>query len=896
MRFKRISLLKFVILLVILLMPVGFSSFVYFNNTSTLKTKNENEYTISVYGIKQSNNITESTPVESNRTIYSEISEDSSLSETTYNPTYEEGEYYGDKIFVESSSSFNSNRLVETIVTIYKQKRIEKINKGKWSLKGYYYTYKSAWYSWSVTITKTRNSPEDSLITSLKVKPNSYIRPFDLNISNYNQYAYYDSESCDTLFDFSKPITGNTKIYIKYYEGNNNGLTEFINSKTSGAYSIYDSGKGGSNGNYDINSDFTYENNGKFDYLNGCVINNGVTINLTYLNNKIYEAPIEGPISSDDATNHRDRNANIALDYYQNNYIGNNNCSLLIRLNADLTIKGTMNIGAKVGGVDSNITFSQIIGSYAQIDLNGHNIIVDGGTLNVYGSIIDRIGTGKIINKNNGTIMGVLVVTDAKGGNQMTYGYGKGQSPFDEYRFAYIEVPIISYYGTTIKGYLKMDLGSLGVSNINANIISKNSGGIFSWGTQLSDTDCLEIIPYINENLFPDDINSQGNNILYTKMYYYRYYFNFKANIILNSQIPFDATIKYSVVKKTVRIDWARIGIPIPTFYDLKIFNNYSLTLKSKLILLPGSSFMTEEQSNVILDPGEEVKYDDVKINVLNYVDVYIKGETKRNCGSIMAYDRSFYYYNIDSLKAYSYGVNASKTYWEYTKPSNHIILGNLTIKDNVDNYKYLLSGPVLFNQNDLNEIQNSKYVKTFDIKGQQVGSWWFNGDHRTYESSVNCISSFNILPLISGKTAYLKDDNLNMIGTFDAESRLFINSNDNKKYFLYTPNDFLIGGSDPKDQNNLTDYTVTPKEVSKIINNQIIKSSDNKYYLNYKGVFVQVLDTINENNSYNEINANIRKFCSNNNSPLYGDSTKYDNVKLKFNLTNELWCFKTFN
>ena len=896
MNLKRKSLLKYIILLFILLIPVGISSWIYFNNTATIKAKNENEYIVSVYGRKQSSEITESAPVETARTQDGDIFDDPSLSETVYNPTYKEGQYYGDVVFVNSTSTYSSDRLVETIITKYKQKKIVKRNKGSHTaFKGDYYTYKYAWYAWTVTIAKTRTSPVDSLITTLKVKPNSYIKPFDLSISNYNQYAYYNSANFDTLFDFSKPITGNVQIYIKYYEGANNGLTEFINSKTSGEYSIYDSGKGGSKGNYDINSDFTYENNGNFDYLNTCVIKNRVTIKLTYLDNRIYETPNTGAISDDDATNHRDAQANIALDYYGNSYIKNNNSSVLIRLNGDLTIKGTLNIGAKIGGVNSNTTFSHIIGSYTQIDLNGHNIIVDGGTLNVYGSIIDRIGTGKIINKNSGTIMGVLVVTDAKGGNQMTYGYGKGQSPFDEYRFAYIEVPIISYHGTNIQGYLKMDLGSLGVSNIYANIISNDTAGIFSWGNKISNDDCFEIIPYINEKLYPSDIASQSGNILYKKMYYYRYHFNFKANIILNSQIPLNATIKYKITKD-INIDWARIGVPIPSFYDLKVFNNYSLTLKSKIILLPGSSLISKNNSNLILDPGEEVTYKDVNINVPLIVDVYIKGETKRNCGSIMAYDRSFYFYNSGSHKSYFNGVNAIKTYWDYTKPSNHVILGNLTIKDMVGDYKYLLSGPILFSKDDLNEIKNSQYVKTYDIKGQQIGSWWFSSQHRTYESSVNCISSFNSLPLISGKLAYLKDNNLNMVGTFDTETRLFINSSDNKKYFLYTSNDFLIGGSNPKDQNNLTDYTVTPKEVIKIIDNQIIKSSDNKYYLNYKGVFVPILDTINQNNAYSEINANIRKFCSNNNSPLYADSTKYDNVKLTFNFTNKLWYFKSYN
>lgn len=891
MVFKRKSLLKYIILLFILLIPVGISSWTYFNNTSTIKAKNENEYIVSVYSKSYKND--EIIDDYSNKKSVSTRTE----KETTTSPK-NEGDIITSKTLKDTKINSDSDGN-QTTVKIYHEEIVTDVRKGSGFI-WYEYTYTYTTYEWTVTTIK--HAPINNIVATLKVKPNSYIKPFNLNISNYEQYAYYNSDSCDTLFDFSKPITGNTQIYIKYHEGTNNGLTEFINSKTSGEYSIYDSGKGGSNGNYDINSDFTYENNGNFDYLNTCIIQSGVNIKFTYLDNKICEEPKEGAILDEDATNHRDAQANIALDYYGNNYIKNNNCSLLIRLNGDLTIKGILNIGAKIGGVNSNTTFSHIIGNYTQIDLNGHNIIVDGGTLNAYGSIIDRIGTGKIINKNNGTIMGVLVVTDAKGGNQMTYGYGKGQSPFDEYRFAYIETPIISYHGTTIKGYLKMDLGSLGVSNIYANIISNDVAGIFSWGTKISNNDCFEIIPYINENLYPSDITVQGGNILYKKMYYYRYYFNFKSNIILNSQIPLNAIVKISKfdIKHTenVKIDWARIGIPIPSFYDLKVYKNYSLTLKCKIILLPGSSFIVEEDSNLILDPGDEIKYEDIKINPLNLnlINVFIKGETKRNCGSIMAYDRSFYFYNNGSHKSYSNGVNAIKTYWDYTKPSNHVILGNLTIKDMVGDYKYLLSGPILFSKEDLNEIKNSQYVKTYDIKGQQIGSWWFSGDHRTYESSVNCISTFNSLPLISDKLAYLKDNNLNMVGTFDNETRLFANSSDNKKYFLFTSNDFLIGGSNPKDQNNLTDYTVTPKEVIKIIDNQIIKSSDGKYYLNYKGVFVPILDTINENNAYSEINANIRKFCSNNNSPLYADSTKYDNVKLTFNITIKSWYFKSYN
>ena len=125
MNLKRKSLLKYIILLLILLIPVGISSWTYFNNTSTIKAKNENEYIVSVYARKQSSEITESAPVESTRIIDGKLIDDPSLSETTYSPTYKKGDYYGDVVFVSSTSSYSSDRLIETIITKYKQKRIE---------------------------------------------------------------------------------------------------------------------------------------------------------------------------------------------------------------------------------------------------------------------------------------------------------------------------------------------------------------------------------------------------------------------------------------------------------------------------------------------------------------------------------------------------------------------------------------------------------------------------------------------------------------------------------------------------------------------------------------------------------------------------------------------------
>ncbi|MCI6524434.1 MAG: hypothetical protein MR464_00465, partial [Bacilli bacterium] len=475
---------------------------------------------------------------------------------------------------------------------------------------------------------------------------------------------------------------------------------------------------------------------------------------------------------------------------------------------------------------------------------------------------------------------------------------GKGQSPFDEYRFAYIEAPIVAYHGTTIKAYLKLDIGSLGISNIYANIIGPVGSSVFSWGDKKTEDDCLEIVPYINKNLYPSSVSSPTYKSIYTKMYYYRYRYNFKANVILNSQIPLNARINVkNIEKRDIAIDWARIGVPIPSFFDLQLFDNYSLTLKAKLLLLPGSSFVTMKNSNLIFNPGEEVNYEDLSIYVnllVLKVDVYIKGEKTRNRGSLMAYDRSFYSYDYDNLNHHGYGLNVEANYWKFTKSSNHMIMGNVTIANMPDNsYKYLISGPISISKQAINKLVTSSYVQTYDVKGSQAGSWWFSSSHSTYESSVNMITSFNALPLISNGKAYIKDNNFNIKGVFNDNTHLFTAGD--QTYFLWTPNDYLIGGSDPKNQNALTDYTVTPTLVNSVIANQIIKAND-KYYIFYKGVFVPVLDSIASGTTYTSVNASLRKFCSNNNTALVADSPKYDSAAMNYDSTNKRWAFTNFN
>lgn len=903
MKRSKFSLIFFLSLLLCLTANLGFSSWAYMNEISNINTINDDECTITIHTRCHYN----TTVVDNYSSAVTEGSAfaEPSLSETTRNPHDKGYVVPNSQIIVSTSSVTSEDKLSEIITTTYKEKRVDEAIPGdKVIFQGYKYTYNVIWWVWTVVTTK--KFPIDDIPNKvIKVQRGEIIKPFDINIDNFNNYGFYKDSDYSSLFDFSKPITSDCDIYLKYIEGTSK-LTGIVNGLSSGSYIIYDSNRGSSSSNsnsFNLFDDNTYVSSSRFAYLDEATLSSGTTLQLVYNDSRVAQEPLTGAILDDDATDHRDDNAKIALDYYGTSYVGDNYCETKIVLNGNFTVKGTLEIGAKVGGVNSNSRMSFIIGKYAQIDLAGYDLIIDAGTVNCYGSIIDSVGGGRIIVKNGGTIMGILVITDPKGGNQMAYGYGRGQAPFDEYKLAYIEAPIYAYNGTTIKGYAKMDLGSLGLSNCYLNIIGpSNTSGIFSWSSSNSENNFVCLKPYIVKSLFPtNDVSLQKSNDLYLNMFYQRYSFIINANITLNSRIPLNAEIKVKKLgitkNESVDLDLARIGVPLSPFFDILLIENYELVLKSKLILYPGSSFRTEPNSNLVLDPGEIVKYDAVNLKVL-VVNVSIPGETKRNMGGLMAYENNLGYYNGYSPNYMGSGVNAFSGFWKYTNASNHQILGNLTIRDVSDSYKYYLSGPINFNSKALSTIKNSNYVRTYDLKGEQFGSIWFNSSHFTYESSFNLISFFNCLPLISSGRAILKDSNLNLEGVFDYKSGIFSGGTHNQKYCLLVPNDFLIGGSDPSNQQNKVDLAITPTLVTGSIDNNII-CINNSFYVYFSGIFVPAISDSNGNQfdstgntAYTSLNANIRKFCSNNNSPINAKTKNYDNVVLTYNASTQLWKY----
>lgn len=86
--------------------------------------------------------------------------------------------------------------------------------------------------------------------------------------------------------------------------------------------------------------------------------------------------------------------------------VNESNFSSCLVLDDDLTIKGNVIVGANIGLNDG---ISGVInGNYGSIDLNGHNLIIDGGTVTSYGLIfdskLDSDSTNGIVIKESGEL------------------------------------------------------------------------------------------------------------------------------------------------------------------------------------------------------------------------------------------------------------------------------------------------------------------------------------------------------------------------------------------------------------------------------------------------------------------------------------------------------------
>ena len=761
---------------------------------------------------------------------------------------------------------------------------------------------------------------------TVKVKDNSFISPIDLNIVNYTNYGYFKDLEYSEYFDFNEPITSDTDIYLRYIESSNY-IASSISNLNGESLSLHDVYRSGSGAGINVGEDMTYHVMTNSVFIDSATINSGSTLNLTYGNDEIAIEPKEGSTSDNLGVHRATNDYAIAPDYNGTNplqYCGYDAASIHIILNGDLVIDGTLNIGGEVGGRSASTFYSYIIGRYAYLDLHGHNIIINnGGVLNNYGLIKDTIGGGKIIVNDGGKLMTTVTVADARGRDQSVVGLSKRQCLFTEYNTSYLQVPCVFYKGSTLDGYCKIDFQELGIVNTNITFIGNTlNEALFSFDSSSSSKDYVYYEPYKIASL-----STPSNGTIYTKMYNCRSRFTFNANMQEAGSYVISANISSNYGDISADFDFARVDFPISPLFDFVINNGYTLELNSKMTFYPGSSLYSMKGSTISFKSTGYKTYDKVSATGDTMA---ISGESRYIAGGIMSYSS-----NIRDLANYNYGGNrfsvgvySQTTYWNYVKPNNIILDGNLTFDSSIDTSysdgRYYLSGKMSISNEGVESIINNRnYLQSYDSKAELYGGFFYNNTSQDLSGQYQKATSFNINPLILNDVSYILDSNHNLKGTFDTTTGIFT-CNDGD-YFLQMDTDLYTDGSSESNQGSTIDRNITIKQISQFSTNyKIIKDIDSNLYVYYCGIYVPITDaryTYGDtlNNGYN-LQVNLRKFHSNRDNDTYKGnivrysydsqtgsyvaqaqenqivlSPLYDNCLIYYSTSSKQWTFRGF-
>lgn len=842
---------------------------------------------------------------------------------------YSIGDDYKSEYLLSSETVTDENAGTITTTQIYERIRVYDILDQKRGRQGFFfYVYYMYGYFYPVyqrrMVVTTQIIPHSSyndVETTLKVKKGSLITPFELGIENYTQYGYYSSADYSSFYDFTKPINENTDLYLRYIDNNSdsNLLTSKINSLSSTSNStlnIYDSYNGGTNGDYDVFADPIYDSNTESIFINKATISNGCTVNMTFGESKTYIGDdineLTGNFTST-AGNHRSSDSTIATEYESTTNIGIEKRSLYIILNDDLTINGNLTIGAEVGGYSNYSFFSYIIGRYAELDLHGNNLYVDGGTLLCLGKITDSIGGGRIYVTNGGKVTATMTIDGVSATRASIVATSKRQSPFFDYRFAYIFVPIDFSYNTTFEAYIKYDLSTYGIANLYFSIIG-SSNSLFYWDANYSSSS-FSYEPYIIDSV------SASNTTFLQKYYQYRQKFIFNGYFIETESLEFPINLTLSAVSVDAVIDLIRLDIPISPYFDFIVTNGSTLELDSKLVFYPGSTLYVDSKGKIIFSHAGTKQYREYGQSALG-VEVIVCGETRYLAGGILNYN-SRICDEANSTYAYTYnrfskGVLAVAAYWNYIKINNINILGEIEIDNSIitnvstgDGF-YLFSGNINFSNNSLiTLIKNKNYLKTYDFKSELVNGFLYSGDTQGIKEQYNYASYYHISPLISGNKAFILDSKWAWIGTYEKTSGIFkkegnidtstneiVISKDEKQFFLEVDTDMYEDGSSGSNQSSRIDRTITISSVDYSNETYKIIRSNNKYFVLYLGLYIPInsSSSVSDESTFSNgdtISVNAQKFFSNKDSSQISDD--FSNMIIKFVSSTNKWAYSSF-
>ena len=276
--------------------------------------------------------------------------------------------------------------------------------------------------------------------------------------------------------------------------------------------------------------------------------------------------------------------------------------SLDVPASVNISVNGTVVVGALTGSKAGGANQNEVSGGYAQINLNG-NMTLNNATLRVIGYIK---GTGTITANNSTVIENMFLVGFVGGAAAVAKFAGSVNAisvylspdsvndnpqvfPFSQYELRSIQTKLVLNYGSKLQGYVKIATGALDITiaKISAQI---NEAYVTIISSSSSVSDGLVRMSaagtYATKQLVGDrvQINLYGSfSDGYTAM-------------------------SLSVIGKTANLSSQKIYFPIDGRIDITLKNGSSFTQAYKLKFMPGATLTVESGATYTLN-GSSVFY-----------------------------------------------------------------------------------------------------------------------------------------------------------------------------------------------------------------------------------------------------------------------------------------------
>lgn len=659
-------------------------------------------------------------------------------------------------------------------------------------------TYSGAYTIYKVAITKTADTEYFNTdvadvinITKNNQLPSTYINQIINNNSNYVFLGFMESLSDgtpgNTVLPINTKFTESKDIYACFNRKNSEGIangniTDQIINATS-TINIY---SGNSNSNLDIKNDASYFSQLNAIFIgsnNGIEIKSGATVNFCLNSGKTFVESSKG-----------------LSKLTSNPFDSQHTLQYKVLLTSDVTINGTMLIGGTIGSGSNTGTQGNISNEFVCIDLNGHNLVIN-GTLNSYGVIMDSVGTGSVIVNDSGHLQSLAVIYDYKGGTSTKNQSDLNICPFQIYNIPYL-MCTLEFNGNnnnwgTFDCLVRMHTSSYSSPTVKLNLLGPSSC-LF---TPSSATGKI-IVKY-------NKIDELGKNSTLSQYTFdSRTQFNF-----------YDCSIKLSNLKINAgaTINTEKLSFPISTFFDINLYNS-DFTFEQAISFMPGSSLYVDESSSIILN------YNSSRAASISILDqpVYGYNFTK---GNVLNKKSSLNASNVPQADYFW----TNTVLWKYYNKSQVLCNGTLYFKTG-NSSAYKLAGQLNFNKigyidsNNNKTIINSNSLSPFkELKdaGCNIVTYDYDFIPGIYGDTKSNYKGY-ARPFVSYDTAYIYDGNNDMVGTYDFNTGIF---NSNNKNYILNPG------------TTMSNKTITIEECT-INENHTISTSSGKYVF-YCNVFM---------------------------------------------------------